>query len=66
MNPSERRHFASHALPRRQSESVDRVHIHQGTPGPAGGFLVDEQSYFDRFWEHGQHVDRFFLLLVKA
>lgn len=59
-------HFASVDLPSRHSERIDGVHIYHGTPGAAGGFVVDEPSYFDRFWEHGQHVDRFFLLLVKA
>ena len=42
------------------------IRIFHGSPGAEGGFLVDEQSYFDRFWEHGQHADRFFLLLEKA
>lgn len=58
-------HFISVDLPSMHREVIDRIHIYHGLPGPAGGFLVDEQSYFDRFWEHGQHVDRFFMVLAK-
>ncbi|EOD27617.1 hypothetical protein EMIHUDRAFT_235476 [Emiliania huxleyi CCMP1516] len=48
------------------SVPLEGIRIFHGSPGAEGGFLVDEQSYFDRFWEHGQHADRFFLLLEKA
>ncbi len=59
-------HFTSEHLSDHSCEKIDGVHIYHGTPGLAGGFVVDQQSYFDRFWEHGQHVDRFFLLLEKG
>jgi len=47
-------------------ERVEGVHVYHGTPGRRCGHLVSEQSYFDRFWNAGQHSERFFLMLVKG
>uniref|UniRef100_A0A7S4F6X9 tRNA (guanine(46)-N(7))-methyltransferase n=2 Tax=Chrysotila carterae TaxID=13221 RepID=A0A7S4F6X9_CHRCT len=46
-------------------EEFAGVRVYLGVPGREGGHLVNETSYFDRFWEHGQHVERCFLLLSR-
>lgn len=47
-------------------ETIDGVRLYQGIPGPLAGHRVHEQSYFDRFWENGRHVDRYFLSVGKV
>ena len=51
--------------PANQYETIRGVRLYQGVPGPSAGHRVYEQSYFDRFWENGQHVDRYFISLVR-
>ena len=36
-----------------------------GTPGPSAGHAVQSKSYFDRFWEHGQHTGRHYFVLRR-
>jgi hypothetical protein len=48
-----------------QYESIGGIRLYQGLPGPSTGHRVYEQSYFDRFWENGQHVDRYFIYVIK-
>ena len=50
-------------------ETIDGVRIYHGVPGPEAGHLVqgvEASSYFDRFWQHGQHVDRFYMVLSRS
>ena len=47
-------------------EIVNDVRVYKGIPGPQCGHRVYEQSYFDRFWQQGQHVDRYFISVVKS
>ena len=51
--------------PAERYETVSGVRLYEGLPGPLTGHRVYEQSYFDRFWENGQHIDRYFITLVK-
>jgi len=44
-------------------DSVEGVRVYTGMPGPEAGHAVLAQSYFDRFWEHGQHTGRHYLVL---
>ena len=46
-------------------ELVDGVHVYSGMPTAEAGHAVLEQSYFDRFWEHGQHTGRHYLVLER-
>jgi hypothetical protein len=41
------------------------VELHDGVPGAEDGHVVNVTSYFDRFWEQGNHVDRVFFVLAK-
>ena len=41
------------------------VRLYDGIPGPDEGHAVNVTSYFDRFWEHGNHTDRVFFVLAK-
>ena len=47
-------------------ETILGLRLHEGLPGALAGHRVYEQSYFDRFWENGRHVDRYFLSLEKV
>ena len=42
-------------------ETIAGVPLYEGVPGCKCGHRVFQQSYFDRFWENGQHNDRFFI-----
>ena len=46
-------------------EFVEGIRIYHGTPSPDAGHVVKVTSYFDRFWEHGQHTERYFMVLDK-
>ena len=46
-------------------ENIHGVRLYKGVPGDGTGHLVHEQSYFDRFWEQGARVERFFLVVSK-
>lgn len=41
------------------------VELHDGVPGEEDGHVANVTSYFDRFWEQGNHVDRVFFVLAK-
>ena len=47
-------------------ETIQGVRLYEGIPGRLTGHRVYEQSYFDRFWENGRHVDRYFLSLERV
>jgi len=67
--PASPRLLHSVALPEHEGEprgSVEGVHVYAGMPGPSAGHAVESKSYFDRFWEHGQHTGRHYLLLRRA
>ena len=49
-----------------RAEMVGGVHVYAGMPGPEAGHAVLAQSYFDRFWEHGQHTGRHYLVVARA
>ena len=44
---------------------IDGVHVYKGQPGAAAGHAVEAASYFDRFWEHGSHRARWYLVLRR-
>ena len=44
---------------------IDGVHVYKGQPGAAAGHAVEAASYFDRFWEHGSHRERWYLVLKR-
>ena len=44
---------------------IDGVHVYKGQPGAAAGHAVEAASYFDRFWEHGSHRERWYLVLRR-
>ena len=46
-------------------ENVAGLRLYRGIPGEGSGHIVHKQSYFDRFWEQGFHVDRYYLLVSK-
>lgn len=48
------------------AEQICGVAVRHGAPGPAEGHAVRAQSYFDRFWEHGQHVERFYIEVARC
>jgi hypothetical protein len=47
-------------------ETIKGVRLYEGLPGRRCGHRVYEQSYFDRFWENGQHIDRYFISVAKS
>jgi pentatricopeptide repeat protein len=47
-------------------EDVGGVAVHHGVPGKAQGHHVRAASYFDRFWEHGHHEERFFIDVTRS
>ena len=66
--PASPRLLHSVALPEHEGEprgSVEGVHVYAGMPGPSAGHAVESKSYFDRFWEHGQHTGRHYLVLRR-
>jgi len=48
------------------AENIQNVLLHNGIPSKKIGHAANVTSYFDRFWEHGQHTDRYFLALKKV
>jgi len=42
------------------------VRLYYGIPGPDSGHAVNVTSYFDRFWERGQHTERYFIAVIKV
>ena len=48
------------------AETVNGVPLYSGLPGRKCGHRVYQQSYFDRFWENGQHIDRYFISLAAV
>ena len=48
-----------------QFQTICGVRLYQGLPGRLAGHRVYQQSYFDRFWENGQHVDRYFIAVTR-
>ncbi|KAJ1639972.1 hypothetical protein T492DRAFT_1139101 [Pavlovales sp. CCMP2436] len=46
-------------------EDSGGVAVHHGVPGRAQGHHVRVASYFDRFWEQGQHVERYFIDVTR-
>ena len=46
-------------------ENIQGIRMYKGVPGEGTGHLVHEQSYFDRFWEQGARVERFFVVVSK-
>lgn len=68
-NGSDTPAFQSASLPSAESGSVEMVaglELHLGIAGSDAGHSVRVTSFFDRFWEHGQHVDRFYFVLQKV
>ena len=66
--PASPRLLHSVALPEHEGEprgAVEGVHVYAGMPGPSAGHAVESKSYFDRFWEHGQHTGRHYLVLRR-
>ena len=66
--PASARLLLSVALPEGEGaprEAVEGVHVYAGMPGPSAGHAVQSKSYFDRFWEHGQHTGRHYLVLRR-
>ena len=47
------------------TEDIGGVTVYHGVPGVESGHLVGASSYFDRFWQAGQFVERYFLLLER-
>ena len=39
--------------------------LYGGYPGPDGGHVVMQTSYFDRFWDKGQKSRRYFIFVEK-
>mmetsp|Transcript_34834 Transcript_34834/g.90988 ORF Transcript_34834/g.90988 Transcript_34834/m.90988 type:complete len:159 (+) Transcript_34834:128-604(+) len=42
-------------------EDFGGIRLYEGLPPQGCGHVVNETSYFDRFWEHGKRVRRFYL-----
>eukprot|EP01062_Namystynia_karyoxenos_P023366 TRINITY_DN19021_c0_g1_i2.p1 TRINITY_DN19021_c0_g1~~TRINITY_DN19021_c0_g1_i2.p1 ORF type:complete len:1049 (+),score=312.68 TRINITY_DN19021_c0_g1_i2:96-3149(+) len=57
--------FASREVRRVPYETVGGVRVYRGVPGPECGHAVAAASFFDRFWEHGNQAERFYIALVK-
>ena len=47
-------------------EQMGRARLYHGVPGPESGHLVHATSFFDRFWMHGHHEERYFMLFERA
>lgn len=47
------------------SEDHGGIMLYDGIPGTDSGHVVNVTSYFDRFWEHGNHTDRVFFVIEK-
>jgi len=56
----------SSGVPAEIFETIKGVRLYEGLPGRRCGHRVYEQSYFDRFWENGQHIDRYFISVAKS
>eukprot|EP00435_Cladocopium_sp_Y103_P025723 s2535_g6.t1 len=48
------------------AEEMCGLLICKGCPPAEAGHLVQAASQFDRFFQHGQHVDRFYLAVCKV
>lgn len=48
------------------TEDVQGIRIHCGVPGPEQGHAIRAQSYFDRFWAQGHHVERYFVEVMRT
>ncbi|CAK8992509.1 unnamed protein product [Durusdinium trenchii] len=48
------------------AEEMCGLLICQGCPGEEAGHVVQASSQFDRFFQHGQHLDRFYLAVCKV
>ena len=53
-------------LPLADGEDVGPVRLYYGHPDARAGHVVRSSSYFDRFWGHGGHTDRYYLALTRA
>ena len=49
-----------------QVELIDGVSLHKGVPDQEAGHAANVTSYFDRFWEHGNKRERYFIFVTKA
>jgi hypothetical protein len=49
-----------------QVELIDGVSLHKGIPDQEAGHAANVTSYFDRFWEHGNKRERYFIFVTKA
>ena len=45
--------------------SENMIKLYSGTPGPDCGYIVNVSSFFDRFWQNGEYLDRAFLVVQK-
>jgi len=48
------------------ADQENGVLIWQGTPGAEAGHAVAESSQFDRFFQHGNHSERYYISVVKV
>ena len=48
------------------SEVFNGIRLYDGIPGPDSGHAANVTSYFDRFWEHGNKRERYFIFVTKA
>jgi len=46
-------------------ETHSGVRLYYGIPGKDNGHAVNVTSYFDRFWERGQHTERYFIAVSR-
>ena len=46
-------------------ETHGGVRLRYGIPGKDSGHAVNVTSYFDRFWERGQHTERYFIAVTR-
>ena len=47
-------------------ENVQGVRLYTGSaPGKGSGFETYEESFFDRFWQAGSRIERYFMVFSK-
>jgi len=49
-----------------EAEELCGMLVYEGTPGPAVGHAAAVSSYFDRFFQHGQHTERYYMAVAKS
>lgn len=48
------------------ADEFNGILVLKGTPGPEVGHAVATESYFDRFFQHGQHNERYYIAVSKS